>query len=133
MSFFSGTCVGEPVAKGRPKFVVRGKFATVYTPKKTRDFEELVRSWALSIMKIKKQKPTEKAVKVIIDAYFSRAKSNKKKHHTQKPDIDNMKSILDAMNGVVFVDDAQVIELKINKYWADYVNPSFTIVVYEVE
>ena len=84
-------------------------------------------------MKIKKQKPTEKAVKVIIDAYFSRAKSNKKKHHTQKPDIDNMKSILDAMNGVVFVDDAQVIELKINKYWADYVNPSFTIVVYEVE
>ena len=35
---------GVPVAKGRARSVVRGKFATHYTPKKTRDAEsEIVR------------------------------------------------------------------------------------------
>lgn len=41
-------------------------------------------------------------------------------HHAQKPDIDNVcKSTLDAMNGVGYGDDKQVVELCATKVWAD--------------
>ena len=40
-------------------------------------------------------------------------------HHAQKPDIDNViKSTLDAMNGVLYGDDKQVIQLRAEKRWA---------------
>ena len=65
--------------------------------------------------------------------YIKRAKTNKTKQHTQRPDIDNyMKAVLDGMQGVVFEDDSQVFEIFATKTWADYVLPSFTVVIYEV-
>lgn len=40
--------------------------------------------------------------------------------HTQRPDADNVaKAALDALNGVVFFDDAQVVTLKAEKRWSD--------------
>lgn len=33
---------GIPTAKGRPKLSTRGGFARAYTPKKTRDYEDMV-------------------------------------------------------------------------------------------
>lgn len=37
-----------------------------------------------------------------------------------KPDVDNVaKSILDALNGIVYVDDKQIIELDIKKIYAE--------------
>jgi Holliday junction resolvase RusA-like endonuclease len=118
----------EPVAKGRPKFVVRGKFATAYTPKKTRDFEALVSDWA---RKVYKHKPSEKALSVTINASFTKPKTNKKKYHTQKPDADNMKSVLDALNNIVYKDDCQIIELFIYKQWSD--RGSIHVTVKEIE
>lgn len=129
MIIFSATLEGEPVAKGRPKFVVRGTFATAYTPKKTRDYETLVREWATLLYR---NRPSEKALRVTVDAYFEKAKSNKKKYHTQKPDADNMKSILDALNGIVYKDDCQIIELKVNKHWATK-RPNVTVLIEEIE
>ena len=39
--------------------------------------------------------------------------------HAQKPDIDNViKSTLDAMNGVAYQDDKQVIQVRAEKRWA---------------
>ena len=46
--------------------------------------------------------------------------------HTKKPDIDNLaKALLDAMSGVIFVDDNQVIELNCKKAYD--VNPRIEI------
>lgn len=37
---------------------------------------------------------------------------------TMKPDNDNIaKSVLDALNGLAYVDDKQIVELKVNKYY----------------
>lgn len=128
MIIFSASLEIEPVAKGRPKFVVRGTFATAYTPKKTRDYEALVSEWARSVYN---KQPSEKALSVTLNAFFCKAKSNKKKYHTQKPDADNMKSVLDALNGIVYKDDCQIIELRINKHWSD--KGSIHVVVKEIE
>ena len=37
-----------------------------------------------------------------------------------KPDVDNVaKSILDALNGIIYLDDKQIIELNIKKIYAE--------------
>lgn len=129
MGFFAGIMECEVRPKGRPRF---SKWGGAYTPKPTRDFEKLVSDWATKSMG--KKKPTDKPIRVSLSFYIKRPKTNKTSQHTQTPDVDNLaKAILDAINGIVFVDDKQIIELNIGKYWADYVNPSFTITVWEQE
>jgi len=108
---------GEPVAKGRPKIAVRGKFAMAYTDKKTREAED---SFITQAIKNKPEQPLEGPLKVEIQLYKIKPKSYSKKvkYWTKKPDIDNMiKLVLDAMNKIFYQDDAQIVELKcIKKY-----------------
>ena len=60
------------------------------------------------------------AVKLDLVFVFKKAKTCKKTLHTQRPDIDNLlKSILDGLNKVAFVDDCQVVELKSKKVFSD--------------
>jgi hypothetical protein len=48
----------------------------------------------------------------------------------KKPDIDNIaKTYLDAMNGVIFVDDTQVVELHVKKVYAE--KPGVDVMVME--
>lgn len=112
------TVPGQPVAKGRPRF---GK-GRVYTPEKTSNYEKLIRqvSW------INFRKPFDGPIRVEIIATFEVPKSLSKKraaermhrHHTQKPDADNVqKAILDGMAGIAFHDDSQVAEKEIKKFW----------------
>jgi len=40
--------------------------------------------------------------------------------HTQKPDADNLgKGVKDALNGIAYIDDAQIASLSIVKVWGD--------------
>lgn len=128
MAFFAGSLNCKPVPKGRPRV---GKWGGVFTPKETRAFEKLVKDWVKALYT---KKPSEKALRVNIAFYLKRAKTNKKKHHTQKPDLDNVaKSILDSIEGILFVNDSQIVELNLNKYFADYVNEGFTISIWELD
>lgn len=116
---------GKPVGKGRPRFKRMGNFVQTYTPEKTADYEKLVR--------LRFQNAggaiTDKPVRVEIVAFFEPPKSARKKDWavmlanlilpTKKPDIDNIaKIILDALNKIAYVDDAQVIELSVIKRYA---------------
>lgn len=118
---------GTPVGKARPRFARRGAFVTAYTPKKSADFEALVADAARQVMRT--SPPLPGAVRVIIRAWFEPPKSwtkaekqaaiDGRRHHTSKPDADNLaKSVLDAVNGIIVVDDAQVVELTIAKRYA---------------
>ena len=41
-------------------------------------------------------------------------------HHSIRPDADNLaKSILDGLNGIAFVDDAQISRLSVSKRWGE--------------
>ena len=110
---------GNPRGKGRPRFY-RGH---AVTPKATREYErDFASLW-------KGGEPTSDPVRVIIKAYYPcDYKANKARKRlmldnairpTKKPDIDNVtKIVLDALNGVAFVDDAQVIEVLASKYFS---------------
>lgn len=115
-----------PVGKARPRVCVRGGRPHAYTPQKTKSFENAVRLFAQTAMR--GRPPTDAPVSVSVLAILEPPKSWSKKRradavgrpHTQKPDADNIaKAILDAVNGVCFVDDKQVASVSIEKIWGN--------------
>lgn len=112
--------LGKAVGKGRPRFMRNGH---TYTPDSTRNYEQLVK---LRYREVCKEPPTDKAVKVYIVVWMIPAESLSRKKKAEllkhppmkKPDIDNIsKIILDALNGVAWIDDKQVTGLEIVKLW----------------
>jgi len=59
----------------------------------------------------------EGAVSLTVDFYFDRPKAQKKAiYKTTKPDVDKLvRSIADALTGIVFGDDAQVVQMTCRK------------------
>lgn len=119
---FEATYLGYAQPKQRPQFSGRG---AAYTPKKTRDYEEAVKTWAMDNYG---KRPVFHPVKVtieIIDPIPSRwgekmkLLANMQLLFKQQGDIDNKaKAILDAVNGVLFVDDKQISELVIRRRYS---------------
>ena len=120
------TIPGEVIAKGRPKFTSRGGYARAYTPKKTRDYEALVKYYALQL----KQEPLTEAIEVAISVHRVPPKSWSKKKQKEaldgvikpvvKSDIDNYcKSIIDGLNGILFQDDKQICKLIATKEYSE--------------
>lgn len=134
------TIEGSPVGKARPR-VTR---TVAYTPKKTSQYEDLVRYTAISSFKGAFDKDEPLDVKII--AYFEISKSLSKKRKalclankelpTKKPDADNIgKIIMDGMNPKmrrdkqlhkmievmrgVYQDDKQVTTLLVKKRYAE--------------
>lgn len=118
---------GNPVGKGRPRFRRTKNFVQTYTDSKTAAWEEKVKSAAKQAMG--DTPPLEGPVSVY--GYFGLPvpASHSKKRTTaclegreapsKKPDLDNMaKAVLDAMNGVVFKDDSQIINLHLKKVYS---------------
>lgn len=110
---------GDPVGKQRPRFA-RGR---TYTPKKSVDYESLIASQALSAMCPSLPLETPVAVYIYINHAIPASYSKKRKkaclsclERPKKPDLDNVaKSFLDAMNGIVYKDDVQVVSLHVTK------------------
>ena len=117
---------GEPVGKGRPRFVKATGRA--YTPEKTARYEDKI-GWAAQAV-MAGRPLMDKMLKVEIVAYLSIPVSKPKKWQvdalsgvirpTKKPDIDNyVKGALDALNKVVWHDDGQVVEVLAQKFYSD--------------
>ena len=110
---------GQPVGKGRPRFG-NGR---AYTPAKTRQYEKRIADAAF--VEMAEMEPAETPVKLVILAQFDIPKSWAKwrkeaatvgVYRPGRPDIDNIaKAVLDAFNGIVYLDDAQVYDLQIKK------------------
>jgi len=117
----------EPRPKERPRATVVGGHARIYTPKTTEDYEKKIRSaW----IKANGSDPIAGAVTVRIHLGMPIPKSStkaarlkmleRKQVPVTKPDIDNLaKSILDAINGVAYKDDNQIVTLLVKKYYAE--------------
>jgi Holliday junction resolvase RusA-like endonuclease len=110
---------GGPVGKQRPRFS-RGR---TYTPKKTVDYERLIAAKALSAMAPTIPLETPVAIFIWINHAIPASYSKKRKEaclsgleFPKKPDLDNVaKLYLDAMNGIVYKDDVQVVKLRVSK------------------
>lgn len=120
------TIPGTPVAKARPRVTRTGH---AYTPKKTSDYEKLVKVYAIKTMTEHGLKPTEEAIRLDVQAFFQIPKSwslSKKKNAAYgvlkpigRPDADNcIKAVQDAMNGIVYKDDSQIVELIGGKHYS---------------
>lgn len=119
---------GDPVAKGRPRFRKVGKFVSTYTPKKTKDFESIVAEAAKQAMG--SSEALESPVRCYLYFHMPIPASYPKKRqeacksgaerYTKKPDADNLgKSVTDAMNGIAYKDDSQIVALHITKVYSD--------------
>lgn len=135
------TVPGEPVGKGRPKFSTFNGHAVAYTPQKTVNYENLVKLSYQQQCADMVPYPKDIMLRAQIHAYFAIPKSASKKKAadmramgimpTKKPDIDNIiKSILDALNGIAFYDDSQVVGVQCYKFYSD--NPRVDISIEEV-
>lgn len=123
------TVPGEVVGKQRPKFSTFNGHAVAYTPQKTVNYENLVK---LMYTEQVEEAPYDKSAQLcaVIQAYFPIPKSTSKKNRelmlggylrpTKKPDSDNIaKSVLDALNGIAFYDDSQIVSLEVKKLYSD--------------
>lgn len=131
---------GQPVAKGRAKAAMRGKFITMYTPAKTVNYEGLVTHAASFAMAGKDLIKGAVSVELDIRLQIPESWSNKKKISaasgeiaaTKKPDIDNIfKAIADGMNGVVLRDDSQIVQATNTKRYAE--TPGVIVIVRELD
>lgn len=128
----------NPVPKGRPRFRRTKTFITTYTPKKTLDFEDLVRQHAKEAMGPTDLLETPVWIalyfRLPIPASYSKKRSeaclNGSEKPIKRPDLDNLiKSVLDGMNGVVFKDDSQITVMHCTKVYSNV--PGVNIVVKE--
>lgn len=131
---------GQPIAKGRPKVDARGKFARVYTPEKTVNYEGLVAHSAQTAMNGRQLISGPVAVELDIRISIPASWSGKRKGMaqrgeiaaTKRPDADNVeKAVFDGMNGVVWVDDVQVVQVSKRKRYADV--PGVVVIVRELD
>ena len=131
---------GTPVGKGRPRAARRGTGVVMFTPEKTAGYEALVAAAASNAMRAEAGPlftgPLEAVLEMRIPIPASWSKAHKAaalagtELPTSKPDIDNVaKAILDACNGVVFRDDAQVVMLVATKAFSD--EPGVRVVIRE--
>ena len=117
---------GAAVGKGRPRITVRGGHGHAYTPKRTVDFERAINAEAALAVKRDGPMATDEAVDLSVTVFRAVPKSYSKARRaalqgqpiTVGGDIDNVvKSIADAMNGVAYLDDKQVSDLRARRRW----------------
>ena len=118
---------GAPVAQGRPRFAKKNLKQRPFDPPESRHYKMLVAHTA------KQHKPAELItgpVILYIDVCKPLLKSFSKRQTEAavrrevlpigRPDVDNYaKGIKDALNGIMYKDDSQIVELNVRKYYAE--------------
>ena len=121
------TVDGTPVGKQRARYARRGNFVQTYTPEKTRTYESLIKEKAIEAMG--SSEPLETPVTLYLYIRVPMPKSYSKKRieaclngseqPTKKPDASNvLKSVEDGMNGVVYKDDSQIVNIHVTKVYS---------------
>lgn len=127
MNEISMTLPFDPTPKGRPRFSVHYNHVQTHTPPKTKAFESQIAFFYRSEGGLKYDKGIP--LRVSITFYMPIPKSASKKakidmqadikKHTCKPDLDNLtKAVLDGLNEVAWYDDAQIVQLEVQKKYS---------------
>ena len=107
--------IGKPQGKARPRF--DGRHKRTFTPSATADYEKRIRQAYIAAGGgiISETAP----IAITIMAFYEKAQSCKKEMPTMKPDWDNIgKAVCDALNGIAYKDDSQVVSANVYKVWA---------------
>ncbi len=136
-SLISFTVYGEPVPWKRPRF--NGKSKHVFEDSKVKDYKaKVIEAFEESGGKVYEK---DVPLRMSIRFYLSVPKSASQKKRldlisnffpTKRPDNDNLyKGIADALNGVAYYDDSQIVITHIHKLWS--INPRAEISIGEVK
>ena len=118
---------GAPVGKARPRVVVQGNRAHAYTPPKSASYARLVAE--VYKQSFSGAETLTGAITLVIRAYYpipqSWPQSKKAKalcgliQPLVKCDLDNLvKQIADSINGIAWVDDKQITEIRASKEYS---------------
>ena len=132
---------GEPIGKARPR-VVDGH---AYTPSRTKAYEQAVR---LAYKQAVMDRPEgerfwgeDAQLSIQIAAFYQMPKKVSRQMKAamlrweerprKKPDLDNvLKIVSDALNGLAYHDDSQIVHMDASKYWA--LTPCVWVTISEV-
>lgn len=120
---------GEPCGKQRARtfYDCRAGRIVSKTPEKTRSYETLIRE--LFAVKYEGFRPLAGAIRLRVNTYrgIPRSESRKRAEKMEatiirpisRPDASNvLKSVEDALNGLAFRDDSQIVEILVQKYYS---------------
>lgn len=133
------TVPGAPYGKGRPRIGRVGAHARMFTPEKTAAYEGLIAHCAQAAMAGKPPFVGAAQVQLEILCQVPASWSKKKQalaldsaiFPTTKPDADNvLKAIFDGMNGVVWRDDVQAVNVSMVKRYS--ATPGVAVTVWEL-
>ncbi|MDN7790463.1 RusA family crossover junction endodeoxyribonuclease [Burkholderia contaminans] len=121
------TVPGKPVAKGRARFSRHAGHVRTYTPETTERYENLVKVAACAAMR--GARPFGGPVRLVVHIGVPIPTSWSQRRQasaaagligaTKKPDWSNVvKAIEDGLNGVAYVDDAQIVDGWVSKRYA---------------
>ena len=117
----------DPVGKQRARYARRGNFVQTYTPDKTRTYESLIKEAATEAMGSSEPLETPVNLYLYIRAPIPKSYSKRRteaclnglEKPIRKPDSSNiLKSVEDGMNGVVYHDDSQIINIHVTKVYS---------------
>ena len=119
------TIPGSPKGKARPRFDPRSK--RTYTPEQTVSYENFAKLCYINeCRRIKLHGAIFAEIKVFMGIPNSTSKKQRdsmlagRERPTKKPDCDNIaKIILDALNGIAYDDDRQIVEVYVSKRYSD--------------
>lgn len=140
MSTYTAVVLGEPVAQGRPRFSRQGGFVKAYDPAKSRDYKSYVR---LIAAQNAPDSPVEGAIEFSLRIYRAIPKGMPKYKReaakagtlrpVTKPDVSNvLKGVEDALKGVWYKDDSQIVGYGVLGKWYDE-RPRIEIMMRELE
>lgn len=116
--------LGQPRGKERPRLTKAGH---VYTPEKTRDYEAALKYAAKEAMGDRPPFDGPLALDMVVKVPIARSWSKTRQaaarsgaeRPTKKPDFDNYAKTVDALNLVVWIDDSQIVEGRVRKFYSD--------------
>lgn len=127
---------GKPQAWQRAGVVRKRGKVIHFTPASTRDFKKAVTLLARSAMGGKRPVTGPVSLDITFTMPIPRSWTKRQQalaqngevHHLQRPDLDNLaKGVKDALTGVVWVDDCQVVILHLRKLYS--ADPATHVVV----
>lgn len=115
---------GKPMAKERVRVTRQGH---AFTPQRTVNYEARL-AWAAQEA-MGGRPPLEGPLRVVMDVLLPIPKSRSKKwkaaalagavRPVKKPDSDNFAKVMDSLNLIAWVDDSQIVDLRVRKFYSD--------------
>jgi Holliday junction resolvase RusA-like endonuclease len=125
----------KPVPQARPRFYVKCKRCKyrqlrhtgicdrcnnqvgAYDPKRSKTFKEVV-GWHAKLIALEKGIKEPVRDPIALKLIFMMGENGKERFHIKRPDLDNLaKAIKDAMKGIIYHDDSQIVEAHLYKIY----------------